>query len=132
VDEGAPYPGRRINVPLSNTSGGTVIGVGVSSSPIGPYTDAIGRPLVTAGCPGGTGDIDPTVFIDDDGQAYLYFGRSVPGYVKLNADMTSFAGGVQCPTVNAQTSWPHSRAADHDESGTVSAVESPRRAGHDV
>lgn len=95
-----------IYVPLSNTSGATVIGVGVSNSPIGPYTDAIGKPLVTAGCPGGSGDIDPTVFTDDDGQAYLYFGRSVPGYVKLNADMISFTGAVQCPTVNAQTFGP--------------------------
>ena len=95
-----------IYVPLSNTSGATVIGVGVSNSPIGPYTDAIGRPLVTAGCPGGSGDIDPTVFIDDDGQAYLYFGRSVPGYVRLNTDMISITGSVQCPTVNAQTFGP--------------------------
>jgi hypothetical protein len=93
-------------VPLNNTSGATVIGVGVSNSPIGPYQDAIGKPLVTAGCSGGTGDIDPTVFIDDDGQAYLYFGRSVPGYVKLNSDMISYSGGVQCPTVNTQTFGP--------------------------
>jgi hypothetical protein len=95
-----------IYVPLSNTSGATVIGVGVSNSPIGPYQDAIGHPLVTAGCSGGSGDIDPTVFIDDDGQAYLYFGRSVPGYVKLNADMISYTGGVQCPTVNTQSFGP--------------------------
>ena len=95
-----------IYVPLSNTSGATVIGVGVSNSPIGPYTDAIGKPLVTAGCSGGSGDIDPTVFIDDDGQAYLYFGRSVPGYVKLNSDMISYSGNVQCPTVNTQTFGP--------------------------
>jgi len=95
-----------IYVPLSNTSGATVIGVGVSNSPNGPYTDAIGKPLVTTGCPGGSGDIDPTVFIDDDGQAYLYFGRSAPGYVKLNTDMISFTGGVQCPTVSPQTFGP--------------------------
>jgi hypothetical protein len=95
-----------VYVPLSNTSGATVIGVGVSDSPIGPYADAIGKPLVTAGCSGGSGDIDPTVFIDDDGQAYLYFGRSVPGYVKLNSDMTSYSGSVQCPTVNTQTFGP--------------------------
>jgi len=95
-----------IYVPLNNTSGSTVIGVGVSSSPTGPYTDAIGKPLVTAGCSGGTGDIDPTVFIDDDEQAYLYFGRSVPGYVKLNSDMISYTGGVQCPTVNSQSFGP--------------------------
>jgi arabinoxylan arabinofuranohydrolase len=89
-------------VPLSNKSGATVIGVGVSNSPTGPYQDAIGQPLVTGGCPNETGDIDPTVFIDDDGQAYLYFGRSVPGYVKLNTDMISYSGGVQCPTDGTQ------------------------------
>jgi MYXO-CTERM domain-containing protein len=92
--------------PLNNKAGATVIGVGVSTSPIGPYQDAIGQPLVTAGCSGGTGDIDPTVFIDDDGQAYLYFGRSVPGYVKLNSDMISYSGGVQCPTDSTQTFGP--------------------------
>jgi MYXO-CTERM domain-containing protein len=95
-----------IYVPLSNKSGATVIGVGVSTSPIGPYQDAIGKPLVTAGCSGGTGDIDPSVFIDDDGQAYLYFGRSVPGYVKLNSDMISYSGAIQCPTVNTQSFGP--------------------------
>lgn len=95
-----------IYVPLSNKSGATVIGVGVATSPTGPYQDALGKPLITAGCSGGTGDIDPTVFIDDDGQAYLYFGRSVPGYVKLNSDMISYSGGIQCPTVNAQTFGP--------------------------
>lgn len=93
-------------VPINNKSGATVIGVAVSTSPSGPYTDAIGQPLVTAGCSGGTGDIDPTAFIDDDGQAYLYFGRSVPGYVKLNADMISYTGGVQCPTDSTQTFGP--------------------------
>jgi MYXO-CTERM domain-containing protein len=92
--------------PLNNKSGATQIGVGVSTSPIGPYQDALGQPLVTAGCNGGTGDIDPTVFIDDDGQAYLYFGRSVPGYVKLNTDMISYTGGVQCPTDSSQTFGP--------------------------
>jgi arabinoxylan arabinofuranohydrolase len=93
-------------VPVNNSSGATEIGVGVSNSPTGPYMDAIGKPLVTAGCSGGTGDIDPTVFIDDDGQAYLYFGRSVPGYVKLNSDMISYSGSVQCPTVNTQSFGP--------------------------
>ena len=95
-----------IYVPLTAKSGGTQIGVGVATSPIGPYQDAIGKALVTAGCSGGTGDIDPTVFIDDDDQAYLYFGRSVPGYVKLNSDMISYSGSIQCPTVNTQSFGP--------------------------
>src|SRR5579863_3039204 len=105
--QGIPRNGKfYLYAPLNNKSGATVIGVGVSSSPIGPYQDAIGQPLVAAGCSGGTGDIDPTAFIDDDGQAYLYFGRSVPGYVKLNSDMVSYSGGIQCPTDSTQTFGP--------------------------
>ncbi|PTA46604.1 glycoside hydrolase [Micromonospora sp. RP3T] len=62
------------------------IGVAVADSPTGPFRDAIGRPLVS------NGEIDPTVFIDDDGQAYLYWGNPNLWYVKLNADMTSYSG----------------------------------------
>ena len=45
------------------------IGVAVADSPYGPFIDPLGKPLVKSG----KGDIDPTVFIDDDGQAYLYW-----------------------------------------------------------
>ncbi|MER5702802.1 family 43 glycosylhydrolase [Micromonospora sp. NPDC002296] len=64
------------------------IGVAVGDSPTGPFHDAIGRPLVA------NGEIDPTVFIDDDGQAYLYWGNPNLWYVKLNADMISYSGGA--------------------------------------
>ncbi len=77
-------------VPVVRTNGGNAIGVAVSDSPTGPFTDAIGSPLVTSDC----GDIDPTPFIDDDGQAYLYWGNPNLCYVKLNEDMTSYQGGV--------------------------------------
>lgn len=78
--------------PLSNASGGgRAIGVAVSDSPTGPFIDAIGKPLV-----GPNWDyIDPTVFIDDDGQAYLYFGNPQLYYVKLNDDMISYSGEIQ-------------------------------------
>lgn len=78
--------------PLSNAAGGgRVIGVAVSDSPTGPFKDAIGEPLV-----GPNWDyIDPTVFIDDDGQAYLYFGNPQLYYVKLNDDMISYSGEIQ-------------------------------------
>ncbi|WP_435207599.1 family 43 glycosylhydrolase [Micromonospora sp. bgisy143] len=64
------------------------IGVAVADSPTGPFRDAIGRPLV------GNGEIDPTVFIDDDGQAYLYWGNPNLWYVRLNADMISYSGSA--------------------------------------
>jgi arabinoxylan arabinofuranohydrolase len=69
-----------------SATGAMGIGVAVSTSPTGPFTDAIGRPLVS------NGQIDPTVMIDDDGQAYLYWGNPDLWYVKLNADMISYAG----------------------------------------
>ena len=63
------------------------IGVAVSDSPTGPFKDALGKPLITTGS---WDNIDPTVFIDDDGQAYLYWGNSKLFYVKLNKNMTSY------------------------------------------
>jgi arabinoxylan arabinofuranohydrolase len=74
-------------VPVKSRSTGAMsIGVGVSTSPTGPFTDAIGRPLVS------NGQIDPSVFIDDNGQAYLYWGNPDLWYVKLNSDMISYSG----------------------------------------
>jgi len=75
-------------VPLQQTTGAQVIGVAVSNSPTGPFTDALNKPLVTTG----SDTIDPTVFIDADGQAYLYWGNPNLWYVKLNADMISYSG----------------------------------------
>ncbi len=68
----------------------SVIGVAVADTPTGPFKDAIGEPLVS----GGWGYIDPSPFIDDDGQAYLYFGNPGCFYVKLNEDMISYSGDV--------------------------------------
>jgi arabinoxylan arabinofuranohydrolase len=62
------------------------IGVMVSDRPDGPFTDPLGKPLLS--------DIDPTVFIDDDGQAYLYWGNPNCMYVKLKEDMISYSGSI--------------------------------------
>jgi arabinoxylan arabinofuranohydrolase len=75
----------------ANAGGAKVIGVAVSTSPTGPFTDALGKPLIANN---GAQDIDPTVFIDDDGQAYLYWGNSNLYYVKLNQDMISYSGSI--------------------------------------
>jgi hypothetical protein len=66
------------------------LGVAVSTSPTGPFRDALGRPLVSSGqFPGGQA-IDPMVFTDDDGRSYLYWGQGVARVVPLNDDMVSF------------------------------------------
>lgn len=77
-------------VPVTDRKGESAIGVAVADSPYGPFYDPLGTPLVQADF----GNIDPTVFIDDDGQAYLYWGNPDCFYVKLNKDMISYEGGI--------------------------------------
>ncbi len=73
--------------PVPNGMG---IGVLVADSPYGPFKDPLGKPLIK----NSPQDIDPTVFIDDDGQAYLYWGNPNLYYVKLNEDMISYSGEI--------------------------------------
>lgn len=73
--------------PMPNNMG---IGVLVADNPYGPFTDPIGKPLIK----NSLDDIDPTVLIDDDGQAYLYWGNPNLWYAKLNEDMISLAGPI--------------------------------------
>lgn len=56
-------------------------GVAISDSPVGPFRNPIQLPC---------GGIDPAIFIDDDGQAYYYWGQLFSHGVKMNSDMVSF------------------------------------------
>lgn len=67
------------------------VGVAVADRPEGPYVDPIGKPLV----PGDWGYIDPSVFIDDDDQAWLIWGNNGCWYAPLNPDMVSLAGPIK-------------------------------------
>lgn len=74
-----------------NTADGKdALGVAVADQPQGPYTDAIGGPLAV-----GFSFIDPTVFVDDDGTPYLFWGNKSFYYGELNQDMVSFRNGYQ-------------------------------------
>jgi hypothetical protein len=84
--------------------GGDSIGVAVGNSPTGPFSDPIGRSLVNKSMPNCNVQwcFDPGVFVDDNGQAYLYFGGGGPGnarVIRLNSDMTSTSGDAI--TINA-------------------------------
>ena len=85
------------------------IGVLVSSSPYGPFTDPLGKPLIN----NSSDDIDPTVWIDDDGQAYMYWGNPNCYYIKLNQDMISYSGGItrisSKPSDYQEGPWLHKR-----------------------
>ena len=66
------------------------LAVAVADHLQGPYKDAIGGPLAT-----GWSFIDPTVFIDNDGSAYLFWGNKGCWYGKLGKDMVSFENGYK-------------------------------------
>jgi hypothetical protein len=68
------------------------IGVLVADSPYGPFHDPLGKPLVWQ--KEHWDDIDPSVWVDDDGQAYMYWGNPHTYCVKLNEDMISTKGDI--------------------------------------
>ena len=81
------------------------IGVLEADTPLGPWKDPIGKPLLTGKTPGCEGVVwcfDPAVLVDDDGSAYIYFGGGVPSgqqnnpktarVAKLGEDMISIDG----------------------------------------
>ncbi len=71
---------------------GNGIGVLVADSPYGPFKDPLGKPLVWQ--QEHWDDIDPTVWIDDNGQAYMYWGNPNLYCVLLNEDMISVKGEI--------------------------------------
>ncbi len=86
VQGGDPYAGK-------------CVGVAVSDSPTGPFTDAIGKPLVSDdmtdnGVRGWWNDIDPTVLIDGD-DAWLCWGNGTCFLAKLTPDLTAIDGDIK-------------------------------------
>jgi len=88
-------------VPINNNTGAK-IGVAVANTPLGPFMDPLGKALAA----NGSSNIDPTVFVDDDGQAYMYWGNGTLRYVKLNSDMISTSGSVTNVALNGFTEGP--------------------------
>ena len=96
---------------------GNGIGVARADNPLGPFVDPIGKPLVENSTPGVQPSqnmwlFDPMTFIDDDGQAYMYFGGNGDNNVrviKLNRDMISVDGpAIHLTAQNFfEASWVH-------------------------
>lgn len=78
---------------------GKAIGVAVADNPLGPFRDAIGSALITSETIGVTGDnminLDPTVLIYDDGQAWLFWGNGQCYYAPLKENMVALDGKVK-------------------------------------
>jgi hypothetical protein len=97
-----------------NSNSISKVGVARCTGPASGCTDPIGGPLLQEGVQAnvGTEAIDPQVFLDDDGQAYLYFGglRTLK-VVRLNSDMISLNGSITNVSVQnfAESAWVHKR-----------------------
>jgi beta-xylosidase len=82
-----------------NTIPGRAIGVAVSGNPAGPFRDARGSALITNDMTtvinSDKDDIDPTVLLDNDGQAYLFWGNKQCYFAKLKENMIELDGPVR-------------------------------------
>ena len=94
---------------------GKAIGVAVADSPLGPWKDAIGEALITNDMTTQTNifwdDIDPAVFVDDDGSAFIYWGNSVCKWARLKDNMVELDGPIHTIPLPAFTEapWVHKR-----------------------
>lgn len=77
------FPANK-NVADANGRRGFGIGVAIAEKPEGPYTP-LPEPIK------GVNGIDPNVFIDKDGQAYLYWAQGNISVAKLKDNMTELA-----------------------------------------
>lgn len=102
VQGGEPYVGK-------------TVGVAVGDSPVGPFVDAIGKPLVSDdmtdnGKRGWWNDIDPTVLIDGD-EAWLCWGNGTCFLAKLKPNMIELDGDIKVVDVPnyVEGPWLHKR-----------------------
>lgn len=88
-----------VTVEHNDSHRGKAIGVAVADSPVGPFKDARGSALVTNDMTTATkiswDDIDPTVWIEDNGQAWLFWGNQKCYYAKLKSNMIELDGPIQ-------------------------------------
>lgn len=109
-----------------NKSGRLVISVATAESAAGPYTDVSAEPLFDPGY----AIIDASVFIDDDGQAYMYYARDISEHkrngqgiseiygVKLTGDLLAFDGEPVVLTTPDQR-WENPLAAEAWNEGPI-------------
>ena len=92
------------------------IGVAQSDCPEGPYKDILGKPLLSnKDCIGTTHSwacIDPIVFIDDDGQPYIFWGNKKCFYARLNRNMKEIEGEIHPLNLKDFTEAPYIHKAN--------------------
>lgn len=85
-------------------SGDEHIGVAVSDSPLGPFKQEDKKPMLDS-----EKAIDNSLFIDDDGKAYLFFDRFNDGLniwvAELNDDLLSIKTETMHPCIHVSQAW---------------------------
>ena len=78
---------------------GKAIGLAVSDKPEGPFTDAIGSALITGDMLPVPAEekinLDPTVLIEEDGSAFIFWGHQHCFYAALDKDLRSITSPVR-------------------------------------
>ena len=88
---------------------GMCVGVSVADRPTDHFKDAIGKPLVRdrdTPSPYWGNDIDPTVFIDDDGTPWMAWGNPVCYLAKLKNNMVELDGEIRAIPLPNYTEGP--------------------------
>jgi beta-xylosidase len=82
---------------------GKAIGVAVADHPAGPFSDARGSALISHDMIPATSNekanMDPTVVLDDDGHAYIFWGGKQCYYARLAQNMIELGGPVHTITL---------------------------------
>lgn len=90
---------------------GKAIGVAVADHPTGPFVDAKGAALITQHMIPDPHiekvNLDPTVLIDDDGTAHIFWGNSVCYYARLKPNLLELDSPVQCISLPGFTEGAH-------------------------
>lgn len=73
-------------------------GVMVANKPEGPYTDALGKPLVDS--------FDPTIFVDDDNTPYIVYGEHTYKIARLKESMTELDEKPREIVINRTSTFP--------------------------
>ena len=116
------------------------IGVAVADSPTGPFRDAIGKPLIVDSMTpnahplGWWNDIDPTVFIDDDGTAWLSWGNGTCFLARLKSNMIELDSEIMAlPMENyVEGPWLYKRKADNGQTWWYMIYASMGRRGETI
>lgn len=113
------------------------IGVAVGDSPYGPFKDALGKPMLTnADCPGTNHSwacIDPAIYQDEEGNAWIYWGNRRCFAAKLKPNMIEIDGEVMDITPEGsnftEAPWMHKRG---DKYYLTFAQDWPEKLGYAV